>query len=91
MTSDYPIGQTIAEREKTHGPWSSQSETAQQLKAVMRQSRNWPDLSASQAEALEMVAVKISRILNGDPNHLDSWHDLKGYGHLGKSMIPLQG
>lgn len=26
-----------------------------------------------------MVANKISRVLNGDPDFLDSWHDIAGY------------
>jgi hypothetical protein len=33
-------------------------------------------------EALEMVAHKIGRILNGDPKYHDSWHDIIGYTKL---------
>lgn len=29
-----------------------------------------------------MVAHKIGRILNGDPNYHDSWHDIIGYTKL---------
>ena len=29
-----------------------------------------------------MVAHKIGRILNGDPNYIDSWHDIIGYTRL---------
>jgi len=29
-----------------------------------------------------MIAHKIARIINGDPNHLDSWHDIAGYATL---------
>jgi hypothetical protein len=35
-----------------------------------------------QREALDMIAHKIGRILNGDPNYADSWHDLEGYARL---------
>jgi hypothetical protein len=43
---------------------------------------NWALLSASQKEALEMIAHKIGRILNGDPNYDDSWRDIAGYAEL---------
>ena len=29
-----------------------------------------------------MIANKIGRILNGDPNYPDSWHDIAGYATL---------
>jgi len=29
-----------------------------------------------------MVVHKISRILNGNPNNIDSWHDIVGYASL---------
>jgi hypothetical protein len=33
-------------------------------------------------EALEMLAHKTGRILNGDPAYADSWHDIAGYVRL---------
>lgn len=33
-------------------------------------------------EALDMIAHKIGRILNGDPNYADSWDDIAGYAKL---------
>jgi len=38
--------------------------------------------ATDQAEALDMIFSKIARILNGDPNHLDSWTDIAGYATL---------
>lgn len=29
-----------------------------------------------------MIVHKIGRILNGDPNYADSWHDIAGYATL---------
>ena len=29
-----------------------------------------------------MILHKIGRILNGDPNYADSWHDIAGYAKL---------
>ena len=38
--------------------------------------------SADQKEALEMIATKMGRIVNGDPDYLDSWLDIQGYCQL---------
>ncbi len=40
------------------------------------------DLTDDQVEALEMVCHKIGRIVNGDPDYSDSWHDIAGYAKL---------
>ena len=37
---------------------------------------------SEEQEALDMIFHKIARILNGDPNYADSWHDIAGYATL---------
>jgi hypothetical protein len=69
-------------RESTYGKFSSHAEITQRLKAEMRETPNWEQLTHSQREALEMVAHKIGRILNGNPNYVDSWVDIAGYTQL---------
>jgi hypothetical protein len=59
-----------------------QAEIVQGLKNVMHISPSWHKLAPDQKEALEMVQHKIGRILNGDPNFLDSWVDQIGYLQL---------
>jgi hypothetical protein len=39
-------------------------------------------MPAHQKESLEMIASKIARIVCGDSNHHDSWHDIGGYAKL---------
>ncbi len=73
---------TLEQRSKTHGEYSIQAGVAQRLKADMADSPNWEGLSSVQRESLEMIAHKIARILVGDPNHGDSWHDIAGYAKL---------
>lgn len=63
---------------------------AQNLKSAMRHSPNWSKLPADMRESLEMVASKISRILNGDPSYLDSWVDIVGYVQLVIDRIEAQ-
>jgi hypothetical protein len=79
----------LAERGKRYGVFMSHADITQDLKEVMRQFQPKNDgctpfhhLAVDQREALEMIAHKIGRILNGDPNYSDSWHDIAGYAKL---------
>jgi len=76
------IAQTLAQRQKTHGNFSGHAEISQKLKTVMYETECWQDLPAEHREALDMIAHKIARILNGNPNHADHWHDISGYATL---------
>lgn len=76
-----------AERNATHGDWYAQSACSQQLKNGMQCTKNWPGLSASQRDALEMIAVKISRILTGNPDEPDHWLDIEGYASLARRNL----
>ena len=76
------IDATVEERGNRYGAFKDSADIIQELKSVMRSTRNWSNLTPSQREALEMIQHKVGRILNGDPNYTDSWHDIKGYAHL---------
>jgi hypothetical protein len=84
------IQDTLAEREKRYGVFEQHANITQQLKADMRWFRTdkhgigegWDRLTLDQREALEMIVLKIGRILNGDPNYADSWRDIAGYATL---------
>lgn len=39
-------------------------------------------LAPDQSDALIMICVKISRIINGDPSYADNWRDISGYAAL---------
>jgi hypothetical protein len=77
----------INEREKTHGVYKSTAAWSQSLKDMFRSSGNWASLNDGQREALEMIAVKLARLLNGNPQFPDHWDDLAGYGKLGSNSI----
>ena len=76
------IESTLAQRGKRYGCFKEHSRITQNLKSCMVHSENWSELSDDKREALEMIAHKIGRILNGDPNYHDSWHDIVGYAKL---------
>ena len=73
---------TLAARGTRYGSFETNGRIAQALKSVMRDSPNWSTLSGAQAEALDMFASKISRLLTGDPDYVDNWHDIQGYASL---------
>lgn len=70
----------LDEREKTHGDFMDTSAVSQQLKRYIASwNRDLPDY---QQEALDMICVKIARILSGDCTAPDHWLDVCGYAQL---------
>lgn len=76
------IEATLAERGTRYGAFTEHARITQNLKRAMTDSPNWARLGDDKKEALEMVAHKVGRILNGDPDYHDSWHDMIGYTKL---------
>jgi len=76
------IDNTLAQRGARYGEFTEHADITQGLKTVMNRTPKWAALADDQKEALEMVAHKIGRILNGDPNYIDSWTDIIGYTRL---------
>lgn len=75
-THDNPI---LAARGKVYGSFIGNARVSQQLKATMRAGPSWSALRPDQKEALEQIALKISRIVTGDPDYVDNWDDTAGY------------
>ena len=84
------IEQTLAERDKRYGDFVGHAQITQAIKYVMQISPKWNSLSPDKKEALEMVAHKIGRILNGDPEYHDSWHDIEGYVRLVSNTLEIK-
>lgn len=84
MTSSDSLASTLEQRGNRYGAFSEHARATQALKKSMRDfdPTKWDALSDSAKEALEMVAHKIGRILNGDPLYADSWVDIAGYTQL---------
>lgn len=78
------VDEILAERGSRYGVFSGNAAIAQALKDVMRSSGNWETdaMDDDQKEALEMIAHKIARILNGSANYADNWVDISGYAQL---------
>ena len=71
-------------RASTYGSFMQSANVAIRLKSVMHNTIAKEDLHLmpDQMLALDMIAVKISRILTGNAGHRDSWLDIAGYAKL---------
>ena len=76
----------LAERQKTHGDFTQNAEISQQLKRVFRQYE--VPMHIRHKEALDMIALKLSRILSGQADFADHWKDLAGYAKLAEEVCP---
>lgn len=81
------VDQTLEQRGNRYGDFEGHAKITQNMKRAMIDSPNWESLSDDMKEALEMIAHKVGRILNGDPNYHDSWHDIIGYTRLVETKL----
>ena len=79
--------ETLAARAVTHGDFVENGRIMQDLKYVTRTGVNWESLPPYQREALEMIQHKIGRILTGDSDFADHWHDIAGYATLVEDLL----
>lgn len=69
-------------RKTTHGSFVENAAISQSLKCTLRPREGWTDLSAVQREAIEMICLKLSRIMSGQGDYKDHWDDIAGYATL---------
>ena len=76
---------TLTERGNRYGKFKNQAAVSQELKQALYRHMDLVskvELDPDQLEALEMICHKLARIVNGDPDYADSWHDIAGYAQL---------
>lgn len=76
------IDDVLIERGRRYGAFLDQARIAQRIKGAIFLHADLDNLEYDHREALEMIANKIGRIINGDPNYADSWDDIAGYAKL---------
>ncbi len=69
----------LNDRANTYGPFAEHARITQELKDTLHSGLSWDICSDAQREALDMIAHKMARIVNGQPNYDDSWIDIIGY------------
>ncbi len=74
----------VAQRHHTHGVYEQMAMTSQQLKSTIRTlCPKFVHLKPEHQEALDMICVKLSRIMCGNDMFKDHWDDIAGYATLG--------
>lgn len=76
------VDETLAERGEHYGDFKETFAVIQRIKAALQTGSGWHAMSMERREALEMIAVKMGRLVSGDSGHADSWHDVAGYARL---------
>ena len=71
----------LNERQQTHGSFARNAEISQAIKSIYRRF-GYHDLRDEHVEALEMIALKLSRVLSGQASQNDHWDDIAGYAKL---------
>lgn len=82
MRETHAIDATLAERGARYGDFAEHARITQAIKRACVDTPNWSTLPDDMREAIDMIAHKLGRILNGDPTYADSWHDIIGYTKL---------
>lgn len=80
--TEQTVADTLAERGARYGDFTDHAAISQDLQEVMQRTPGWCKLDAVKREALILVQHKVARILNGDPEYRDNWHDIGGYAKL---------
>ncbi len=76
------LQKTLKERGGRYGDFTTHASICQSLKETMMQTVGWSRLTPNKKQALDVIADKIARILNGDPEYKDNWRDIAGYATL---------
>lgn len=76
------VDAVLDQRATTYGSFKDVAEIIQNIKQVISSSPNWNTLPSDTKEMLDMIATKVGRILNGDPEYVDNVVDIIGYAQL---------
>ena len=80
------IEQTLAQRQSQYGCFEDVAFVTQGMIELMRKC-NYDKMPASHQMALSMICSKMARIVNGDFNFIENWHDISGYATLVENKL----
>lgn len=86
--SSMALPETVIDlREASHGDYRKQAQFAQLIKGLFHGHENWRNIPAPQKESIDMIIVKLSRVMAGDPAEPDHWLDISGYAKMIFNLI----
>ena len=83
------IEATLAERQAQYGCFEDVAFVTENIMATLSKVRSngLTDLPHTHRMALYMIASKMARIVNGDFNSIDEWHNIGGYSKLIEDLL----
>lgn len=83
------VAEITKKRGSVYGPFLHNAIVAQSIKAALRnipdpdnEGLRWENLPLDVRESLDLIALKMSRIVTGDGEYLDNWDDIGGYAKI---------
>ena len=77
---------TLAERQKTYGCFEDVATVTEEIIKALKIG-NYDNMPKPHKMAMYMIASKMARLVNGDFNSIDGWHDIGGYSKLIENLI----
>lgn len=92
-TNKIDIQSVLKERDAKYGSFEGHAAVTQKVKCILLDHASLHEryLTADQREAIDMIAHKLGRIVNGDPDYSDSWVDIAGYATLVADRLIKEG
>ena len=81
------VTSTLAERGARYGTFYDHATIAQGLQEVLLEAPNWFKLKPDVRQMCIVITDKLARILNGDPDYTDNYHDIQGYARLVENRL----
>ncbi len=81
------VEKTLEERGARYGAFIDHAVIAQGLQEVLQEAPNYWRLQPDVRQMLVVITDKMARILNGDPDYTDNYHDIQGYARLVEARL----
>lgn len=76
------INETLKQRGNVHGNYPTSAVFKDRVLSLCTELPNWKKLGAPGRETVRMIVEKLGRIMLGDCEFIDHWHDIAGYATL---------
>ena len=76
---DATVREVLGRRELTHGFYGRTSSVAAAIRNALGVGLGYHTMSPGKRIAVDEIALKLARIVCGDPNYPDHWIDIAGY------------
>lgn len=84
------INDTLAQRGSTYGDFTDNARISESLMDTLRNEEGYKNLRPVHRAALNVITQKMARIVNGDPEYKDNWHDITGYSKLAEDRCTIE-